>query len=130
VTAAQLAAIHVPEGAITEAGVRLNINVALQYLAAWLAGNGAVAINNLMEDTATAEISRAQLWQWVRHGARLAGGGVMTDVRYQRWRAEELSKLGAGHSPHLEEAADILDQLVLNPDFVDFLTLIAYPLLP
>jgi malate synthase len=130
VTAAQLAAIHVPGAAITEAGVRLNISVTLQYLSAWLGGNGAVAINNLMEDTATAEISRAQLWQWMRHGARLADGTVLTDVLYERWRAEELARLGAGPGAQLEEAADILDQLVLNSEFVDFLTLIAYPRLP
>ncbi len=127
VTAAELAAIHVPGGAITESGVRLNISVALQYLAAWLGGNGAVAINNLMEDTATAEISRAQLWQWLRHGARMADGTQLTPAVYERWRSEELGQLGAIQGPRLEDAVEILDQLVLNPQFVDFLTLIAYP---
>jgi malate synthase len=132
VTAEQLAAIHVPDGTITEAGVRLNINVALQYLDAWLAGNGAVAIYNLMEDTATAEISRAQLWQWIRHGAVLADGASMTAALYERLRGEELARLeaagtGAGHLP---AAAQILDQLVLAPEFVEFLTLIAYQALP
>jgi len=126
VSAEQLQAIGVPGGAISEAGVRLNISVALQYLAAWLGGNGAVAINNLMEDTATAEISRAQLWQWLRHGARLADGRVLTAERYVGWRGEELARLGEA-GPHLAEAAEILDQLVLNPDFIDFLTWIAYP---
>jgi len=130
VTAAQLRDIRVPGGGVSEAGVRLNINVALQYLAAWLGGNGAVAINNLMEDTATAEISRAQLWQWIKHGARLADGTVMTADLYERLRLEELGRLGAARSALLEEAAEILDQLVLNDKFVDFLTLIAYPKLP
>ena len=125
VSAAELQAIQVPGGAITEAGVRLNISVALQYLSAWLGGNGAVAINNLMEDTATAEISRAQLWQWLRHAARLADGRVVTAGLYERWRAEELARLGAG--ARLAAAADLLDQLVLNAEFVDFLTLLAYP---
>jgi malate synthase len=130
VGAEQLTALQVPNGAITEAGVRLNISVALQYLAAWLGGNGAVAINNLMEDTATAEISRAQLWQWIKHSARLADGTVLSAEWYQRWRAEELAKLGVAHTAHLEEAAELLDRLVLSDDFTEFLTLIAYPLLP
>src|SRR3712207_4480574 len=69
VPAAQLHAIHVPGGQVTDAGLRMNVSVALQYLDAWLGGNGAAAINNLMEDAATAEISRAQLWQWLRAGA-------------------------------------------------------------
>ena len=127
VSAAQLAAIQVPGGSITEAGLRLNISVALQYLAAWLGGNGAVAINNLMEDTATAEISRAQIWQWLRHSARLADGTTITPALYERVRAEELARLGAEHSAALEDAAEILDQLVLNEEFIEFLTLIAYP---
>src|SRR5258707_433784 len=130
VTAEQLAAIHVPGAAITEAGVRLNISVAVQYLAAWLAGNGAVAINNLMEDTATAEISRAQLWQWLRHAARLSDGKVFTPELYERLRSEELARLGAAQGQRIEESAEILDQLVLNNEFVDLLTLIAYPRLP
>ena len=130
VTAEQLAAIHVPGAAITEAGVRLNISVAVQYLAAWLAGNGAVAINNLMEDTATAEISRAQLWQWLRHGARLSDGQVFTPELYERLRSEELARLGAAQGQRIEESSEILDELVLNKEFVDFLTLIAYPRLP
>lgn len=128
VTAAQLAAVEVPGGTVTEAGVRLNINVALQYLDAWLGGNGAVAIYNLMEDTATAEISRAQLWQWIKHAAVLDDGRPMTAALYERFRAEELDRLqSAGAAAgHLSTAAEILDQLVLAADFVDFLTLRAY----
>jgi malate synthase len=127
VTAAQLQAIQVPAGQISEAGVRLNISVALQYLAAWLGGNGAVAINNLMEDTATAEISRAQLWQWLRHSAPLGDGRPFTSTLYEQWRTEEVARLGALRGAQLEEAVEILDQLVLNQEFVDFLTWIAYP---
>jgi malate synthase len=132
VTAEQLAAIHVPGGTITEAGVRLNINVALQYLDAWLAGNGAVAIYNLMEDTATAEISRAQLWQWIRQAAALQDGTPMTSDLYERLRREELARLVAdgGGAGQLQMAAHLLDQLVLAPEFIDFLTLIAYQHLP
>jgi malate synthase len=128
VTAEQLAEIRVPGGTISEAGVRLNINVALQYLDAWLAGNGAVAIYNLMEDTATAEISRAQLWQWIKHAAALEDGTPMTRALYERLRAEELQRLEAagGGMGQLRTAAQILDQLVLNTQFIDFLTLIAY----
>jgi malate synthase len=135
VSAAQLTAIHVPGGTITETGVRTNINVALQYLDAWLGGNGAAAIHNLMEDTATAEISRAQLWQWMRHGAKLEDGGPVTESLYARLRDEELARLGAaehngtaanGTGGRLRTAAGLLDRLVLNADFVDFSTLIAY----
>ncbi len=129
VAADDLARITVPEGRVTEAGVRANVSVALQYLEAWLAGNGAAAINNLMEDTATAEISRAQLWQWIRHGAQLAAGPRMDEAVYQRIRDEELARLGgAGRGQH-QAAAEILDRLVLNPEFIEFLTFVAYPYL-
>jgi malate synthase len=127
VSAQQLASIHVPGGTITQAGARLNISVALQFLEAWLGGNGAVAINNLMEDTATAEISRAQLWQWLRHRSVCDDGTLFTAAVYQRLRADELARLGGPARGHFGEAAEILDQLVLDSQFVDFLTLIAYP---
>src|SRR4029078_3086305 len=74
----QLLDVRVPDGRITEAGLTGNVSVALQYLTAWLGGSGAVAINNLMEDAATAEISRSQLWQWIRHGATTHGGVQLT----------------------------------------------------
>ena len=74
----QLVDVRVPGGRVSEAGLRNNIAVGLQYLAAWLGGSGAVAINNLMEDAATAEISRSQLWQWIRHGARTEAGDPIT----------------------------------------------------
>ena len=116
----------VPGGTITEAGVRNNISVALQYLSAWLGGNGAVAIFNLMEDAATAEISRAQLWQWVQNAAKLADGRTIDRALYEKLRDEELAKLPG--SPQLQQARRILDDLVLG-EFVEFLTLPAYELL-
>jgi malate synthase len=123
VEARELQDTKVPGGTITEAGVRNNISVALQYLSAWLGGNGAVAIFNLMEDAATAEISRAQLWQWVQNGARLADGRLVDRALYEKFRDDEQAKLP--DSPQLKKARGILDNLVLG-DFVEFLTLPAY----
>jgi malate synthase len=119
-------------GQVTEPGIRNNISVALQYLEAWLRGNGAVAINNLMEDAATAEISRAQLWQWIRHRTPVAVGGVMTPDLYCHIRDEEVAALSAGREDdraELERAVKLLDELVLGTDFTAFLTLPAYQLL-
>ncbi len=113
-------------GEVTEGGVRLNVSVALQYINAWLSGNGAAAINNLMEDAATAEISRSQIWQWIRHGAKLADGRPVTRELYMQIRDEELHKLGGPGAEHYEESAELLDKLILTDDFIDFLTLIAY----
>jgi malate synthase len=132
VTAAALADLAVPGGSVTDAGVRLNVNVALQYLEAWLRGSGAVAIHNLMEDAATAEISRAQLWQWVRRGVRTAEGTRVDAEHYRRVRAAELDALveARGGAPHrLGDAALLLDRLVLAEAFEEFLTLGAYALL-
>jgi len=129
VTAAALRDVRVEGGHATEAGARLNVSVALQYLDAWLAGNGAAAINNLMEDAATAEISRSQLWQWRVTGAPLDDGRPLTTDRYRAIRDEELTALGGRAPRHLGEAADILDALVLADDFEPFLTPRAYELL-
>ncbi|MDL2717722.1 MAG: malate synthase A [Acidobacteriota bacterium] len=126
---ARLVDLRVPNGTVTEAGFRLNINVTLQYLNSWLLGNGAAAIFNLMEDAATAEISRAQLWQWLHRGAPLADGRRATAELYRTVRAEELARLGGSGSGRLGEAADLLDSLVLDQGFADFLTLPAYGLL-
>jgi len=126
VEAPELQDTKVPGGTISEGGVRNNISVALQYLSAWLGGNGAVAIFNLMEDAATAEISRAQLWQWVQNSAKLADGRRIDRALYEKLRDEELAKLPA--SPELQQARRILDDLVLG-EFVEFLTLPAYELL-
>ena len=123
VRASQLHDFAVPGGTITEAGVRNNVSVAIQYLSAWLQGSGAVAIFNLMEDAATAEISRSQLWQWVRHGAALAGDGKVSADLYRRIRDEELQKLGGPGVERYGDAAAILDGLVLADTIEEFLTL-------
>jgi len=119
----------VPGGRVSEAGVRNNVNVALQYLDAWLRGAGAVAIHNLMEDTATAEISRAQLWQWIRHSVTLAGGQRMDAELYGRIRDEEVAALrsaGQGADSRLDDAVALLDELVLGEEFAEFLTIPGY----
>jgi len=125
----QLLDFRVPDGTVTEAGVRTNISVALAYLDSWLRGNGAAAINNLMEDAATAEISRSQLWLWRTRGARLDDGRTFTRRLYENVRDEELEGLGGRSSGRLAEAADLMDELVLSDSFPEFLTLLAYPLL-
>lgn len=122
VTAADLLTFSVPGGQITEKGLRNNISVALQYIERWLAGLGAVAINNLMEDAATAEISRAQLWQWIARRARLDDGRAIDAELYKRLRDEELAKLTGDY----QEAVAILDSLVLTDNFTEFLTIPAY----
>jgi malate synthase len=126
VEAAQLTDFTIPGGEITEAGLRGNVSVALQYINAWLLGTGAAAINNLMEDAATAEISRAQLWQWIRDGAATADGEPITRERYKKVREEELAKLGGPETDRYRDAAAILDGLVLADEFAPFLTIPAY----
>jgi malate synthase len=128
VNAAQLLDLHVPDGRVTEAGMRLNVSVALQYLDAWLGGDGAAAINNLMEDAATAEICRSQLWQWRTVGSRLDDGRVVDEALYRSIRGEELTKLGGPSSGRLGQASKLLDELVLTDEFPEFLTLRAYAL--
>ena len=135
VTAAELLAV--PPGPITEAGLRLNISVGIQYLEAWLGGQGAVPINNLMEDAATAEISRAQVWQWIRHTR-----GVLTDGRkvtvplFRELATEEVAKIRAHigeeqyPSRRFEQASRLFDNLTTDDQFVEFLTLPGYALLP
>jgi malate synthase len=125
VAADELLDFRIEGGQVTENGVRQNVEIALRYLDAWLQGTGAAAIDNLMEDTATAEISRAQLWQWVWNEVPLADGRRVTPELYRQTREEELTKLGSGG--RLKDAAAILDELVLSRDFLPFLTLIAYP---
>jgi malate synthase len=121
-----------PETPITERGLRLNINVAIQYVGAWLAGQGAVPIFNLMEDAATAEISRSQVWQWIRSPkGKLDDGRKITKAMVAAMIPEELAKirelLGAAYAAgRYDEAASIFADLVNNDTFVDFLTLPAY----
>jgi malate synthase len=124
VSAGALLDTRVPGGSVTESGLRNNVNVALQYLSSWLSGNGAAAIFNLMEDVATAEISRSQLWQWVHGGARLADGRPVSLELYRKVREEETARIGG--AARLAEAAEILDGLVENPVFTEFLTYPAY----
>jgi len=123
---AELLDLHVDGGNVTEAGVRLNVSVALQYLDSWLQGNGAAAINNLMEDAATAEISRSQLWQWRTTGTRIDHSQPFSSDRYRAIRAQELTSLGGPQQGRLGDAAGLLDDLVLADEFVEFLTLPAY----
>jgi malate synthase len=126
VAAEELVDFAIPGGRVTEAGVRANVSVALQYLDNWLRGVGAAAIFNLMEDAATAEISRAQLWQWRRNGATTSEGQAIDTAFYERIRDEELAKLGGREVGRLGIAAEILDGLVLGDGFEPFLTLPAY----
>ena len=121
--------VRVPGGTVTEAGLRNNVSVALQYLAAWLGGTGAVAIFNLMEDAATAEISRSQIWQWVRHGVAPRRGGRVTPELVRRIVGEELDKLraaagGDAHArAHYGAAREVFEAVALGEPFVEFLTL-------
>ncbi|MCA9837673.1 MAG: malate synthase A [Trueperaceae bacterium] len=115
------------DSSITEGGVRMNIDVGIQYLNSWLNGNGAAAIYNLMEDAATAEISRAQLWQWIKNGSTLDDGRSVSTEMYKEIRDEELARLKAEYGEsRFDEAADIMNQLILTDDFISFLTLPAY----
>jgi len=118
------------DGTITEGGVRKNIRVAIQYLAAWLSGNGCVPIDNLMEDAATAEIGRTQLWQWVKQGALLNDGRQITqqwlDVLFEEEKALLISLAPGGDSQAITDATKLLQQMTGNPELDEFLTLPAY----
>ena len=129
VTAADLLDLSVAGGRVTEAGLRANIRVALAYLDSWLRGVGAAAIDNLMEDAATAEISRSQLWLWITQQPTLEDGRVVDPALYASIRDEELARLREGGEGRLADAAELLDRLVLADDFAEFLTLRAYALL-
>jgi malate synthase len=125
--------LKVPEGTITEAGVRMNINVGIQYIASWLCGRGAVPLHNLMEDAATAEISRAQLWQWIRHPQGILDDGRKVTMKmYEQIKKEELEtiqrEVGAEQfkKGRYEEASKLFDELIQQEEFVEFLTLPGY----
>ena len=128
VSAADLLALDRTPGERTMAGLRLNVEVGIAYLAAWLAGNGAAAIHNLMEDAATAEISRSQIWQWLHSGATLASGEQVTRDLVDRVVAEEHAGLvdSGWYVEHLDTARDLFVRSAVEPDFPDFLTLPAY----
>ncbi len=132
VTSAQLLDVASTGGRVTEEGLRNNVSVALQYLAAWLGGLGAVAISGLMEDAATAEISRSQIWQWVANDVVLDTGDTVTPDLVRRILAEELDRLKgvpAYDEALFGQARDLFDQVSLADDFIDFLTLPAYDLI-
>ena len=119
--------LAVPEGTITEAGLRQNINVGIGYIEAWLRGTGCVPLYNLMEDAATAEISRAQLWQWIRHDAKLDDGRGVDVALCRKLLGEELAKMrpsteNGGH----EQAAELFWTLIEDRVFPEFLTMPAY----
>jgi len=130
ITAADL--ITVPSGTVTENGIRKNISVGIMYLESWLRGNGCVAINNLMEDAATAEISRTQIWQWLKFNVRLDDGRKLTDELYHSLLDEEIAKIrhlvGEGniHNTKFDEATALFDKLVRTNEFEEFLTTKAY----
>ena len=135
VTPEQLLDFRVEGGTVTEAGVRQNVSVAIRYLDSWLRGTGAAAIFNLMEDAATAEISRSQLWLWRTRGARLDDGRVVDADLLRAIQADELTTIRADAeaaglgAARIDDAAALLEQLVLGSSFPEFLTLGAYPLL-
>jgi len=122
--------LAVPTGTITEVGLRQNLNVGIGYIEAWLRGTGCVPLYNLMEDAATAEISRAQVWQWIRHGARLDDGRTVDMALCRKLLDEELAKLRAssGGGNH-EEAALLFNELIEAPKFPEFLTMPAYDMI-
>lgn len=120
-----------PENPITEAGLRMNINVGVQYLGAWISGNGCVPIHNLMEDAATAEISRSQCWQWIRSPKGvLDDGRKVTKELFRELLADEVTKLKAEYgnrwTKQYEDASRMFDELTTSDDFVEFLTLPGY----
>lgn len=121
--------LKVPIGEITEVGVRHNIRVGIQYIAAWLGGNGCVPLYHLMEDAATAEICRSQLWQWVKHGASLNNGTIITPDIFLEMFNDELSQLTDSDNGKLEHAANLFKKMVLKEEFDEFLTVPAYEFL-
>ncbi|GAB3907016.1 malate synthase A [Kibdelosporangium lantanae] len=127
VTADDLLDVAATPGSATAAGLRAAVDVGVRYIASWLGGNGAAAIHNLMEDAATAEISRAQVWQWVRNSVVLDDGRTVTADLVRSVLAEVKAELDL---PHLDEAAELFEQVALGDDFVDFLTLPAYERIP
>ncbi|OFW32723.1 MAG: malate synthase A [Acidobacteria bacterium RIFCSPLOWO2_12_FULL_60_22] len=124
--------LQVPPGTITEGGLRTNLSVGVQYLEAWLRGSGCVPLYNLMEDAATSEISRAQVWQWIRHGARMDDGRPVTAELAQALLQEEMEKMrrAIGDAPYAAGryalASEIFVDLITSRDFVPFLTIPAY----
>jgi malate synthase len=132
VTSAQLLDLPSTPGAITEAGLRANVNVGFQYLSFWLTGRGAAAINSLMEDAATAEISRAQIWQWVHHGSQLQDGRRVTPELVREILDDETTKIrddvgedvwGRGRPA---ETRALFEHVALSEELIEFMTLPGY----
>jgi malate synthase len=135
VTGPDLLAVAKTPGVITEAGLRNNISVGLQYLATWLGGNGAVAIFNLMEDAATAEIARSQVWQWLHNDVALDDGPIVTRELVERIIGEELATIAAGAGAAFDaarygEAESLFKEVALADDYAEFLTIPAYERMP
>jgi malate synthase len=131
VSAADL--LRLPAGKITEGGLRTNISVGIQYMAHWLAGNGCVPLNHLMEDAATAEISRTQVWQWVHHpGGHLSDGRKVTPALFRQVLEEEMETIRETVGPETYEripyplAARLFEEIIVEPELAEFLTLKAY----
>ena len=132
VAASDLLDVESAGGEITEAGLRNDVNVGIQYISSWLRGNGAAAINNLMEDAATAEIARSQVWQWIRHGAEAEGQRITPEL-VRRIEDEELEKIREEVGDEFfekqgrpQESRELFEDVALSDDFQDFLTLPAY----
>jgi malate synthase len=127
--------LAVPAGTITEAGLRMNINVGILYIESWLRGVGAAALHNLMEDAATAEISRTQVWQWIRSKSKLEDGRLISAELYNEILPSEIENIKsyvgaeAFEKGRFTEAIEIFSKLVLSDDYVEFLTLPAYELI-
>jgi malate synthase len=132
VSASELLSLAETPGAITEAGLRTDVNVGFQYLSFWLGGRGAAAINSLMEDAATAEISRSQIWQWVHHGVQLEDGRTVTAELVRQVLDEETAKIRAEvgeetwQAGRPDETREIFERVALTEPLVEFLTLEAY----
>ena len=132
VEAGDLLDVRVPDGSVTEDGLRNNVSVGIQYLESWLRGTGAAAIFNLMEDAATSEISRSQIWQWIATGTKLDDGRPVTKDLVQTIEAEELSKIRGARgadtfdSGRFDEAQQIFEQVTLSDEMAEFLTIPAY----
>jgi malate synthase len=124
--------LEVPDGTITEKGLRHNLNVGIQYVEAWLRGSGCVPIYNLMEDAATAEICRSQVWQWIKHGASITDGPEIDAALVRKFLDEELTGISESVGPEAfdqgeyQTAASLFGDMVTTTDFEDFLTLPAY----
>lgn len=130
VSAADL--VEIPQGTRSEEGLRQNLRIGVQYLEAWLGGNGCVPLYHLMEDAATAEISRAQIWQWIRHGARLDDGRVIDVPLFREQMTHETNRIREEvgnerfETGAFDEASSLFSEMIENKEFDEFLTLPAY----